>query len=62
MPPFGKCWSCGEKRFLYGAFLRKIGKEGLYFAMCCAECKAYFEAKAEGETNDEQGHVQQQIE
>lgn len=34
MPPFGKCWSCGEKRFLYGAFLRKIGREELAHGDC----------------------------
>ena len=49
MPPKGKCWSCGEIKLLFGVWLRKKGERGMYFAMCCADCKRYFEKKAQEE-------------
>jgi len=46
MPTKGKCWSCGEIKFLFGTLLKKKGESRMYFAMCCGECKRFFEEKA----------------
>ena len=46
MPTKGKCWSCGEIKLLFGTLLKKNSESGMYFAMCCGECKRFFEAKA----------------
>lgn len=46
MPTKGKCWSYGEVKLLFGTLLKKNGESGMYFAMCCGECKRFFEAKA----------------
>ena len=42
MPTKGKCWSCGEERYLTGQLLQHMSDGHWEYHMICQTCKDYF--------------------
>ena len=45
MPPRGKCWSCGEVKFLTAKVLVDKRTDKLQCFMLCGLCKYFYEHK-----------------